>query len=171
MKQLYMRYRNKYINKCSQNFVHFSFVSFAFFVRLRFVRSVNLYDPGSVQSRCSYLFYRYLYKIVKQELFDCVIIIQQLFDCVIMIQELFDSVIIKQELFDCVIIKQELFDCVIIIIQELFDCVIIIQELFDCVIIIQELFDCVIIIQELFYFNDMSDIYYILVNNAIHHNK
>ena len=29
-------------------FVHFSFVSFAFFVRLRLVRIVNLYDPGSV---------------------------------------------------------------------------------------------------------------------------
>jgi hypothetical protein len=31
-----------------QAFVRFSFVLFAFFVRLRLVRIVNLYDPGSV---------------------------------------------------------------------------------------------------------------------------
>ena len=31
-----------------------SFVSFAFFVRLRLVRIVNLYDPGSVGVLCSY---------------------------------------------------------------------------------------------------------------------
>ena len=30
-------------------FVRFSFVSFAFFVRLRLVRIVNLYDPGFVR--------------------------------------------------------------------------------------------------------------------------
>ena len=34
---------------CScEAFVRCSFVSFAFFVRLRFVRIVKLYDPGSV---------------------------------------------------------------------------------------------------------------------------
>jgi hypothetical protein len=32
-------------------FVRFSFVSFAFFVRLRLVRIVNLYDAGSVNVR------------------------------------------------------------------------------------------------------------------------
>ena len=44
-----------------QAFVRFSFVLFAFFVRLRLVRIVNLYDPGSVlvvnNSLCSFLSY------------------------------------------------------------------------------------------------------------------
>ena len=44
-----------------QAFVRFSFVLFAFFARLRLVRIVNLYDPGSVlvvyNNLCSFLTY------------------------------------------------------------------------------------------------------------------
>ena len=35
---------------CIVRFSHRSFVSFAFFVRLRLVRIISLYDPGSVQT-------------------------------------------------------------------------------------------------------------------------
>jgi hypothetical protein len=38
----------RFLYRSCEAFVRFSFVSFAFFVRLCLVRIVNLYDPGSV---------------------------------------------------------------------------------------------------------------------------
>ena len=38
------------VRSCIVRFSHRSFVSFAFFVRLRLVRIISLYDPGSVQT-------------------------------------------------------------------------------------------------------------------------
>ena len=52
-------------------FVRFSFFSFAFFVRLRFVRSVSLYDPGSVCTVYqNVLFYKYCCYIFQGNDFD-----------------------------------------------------------------------------------------------------
>ena len=41
----------RFLHRSCEAFVRFSFVSFAFFVRLGLVRIVNLYDPGSVPHR------------------------------------------------------------------------------------------------------------------------
>ena len=44
----------RFSNRLCEAFVRFPFVSFAVFVRLRLVRIVNIYDPGSVSSHNSW---------------------------------------------------------------------------------------------------------------------
>ena len=47
----FVSYIVRFSCRSCEAFVRFSFVSFAFFVCLRFVRIVNLYDPGSVHCK------------------------------------------------------------------------------------------------------------------------
>ena len=58
---VYSAFFVSFVSSVRSFFVRLSFVLFAFFVRLRLVRIVSLYDPGSVlvvyNNLCSFLIY------------------------------------------------------------------------------------------------------------------